>query len=311
MRSSRSMLWLALAAVAVVLAPMAVSPYFLMKAYCFMLFACAFNLLFGVAGLLSFGHAAYFGMAAYVTAHALKVWSVPPEVGVLIGTACALVMGAAFGWIAIRRLGIYFSMITLALSQLVYFVCLQAPFTHGEEGLQNVPRGKAFGLLDLQDTTMLYAFIVIVVAAALGLVWRIVHSPFGQVLKAIRENETRAVSLGYPTARYKLLAYVLSATLAGIAGSLKVLIFQLATLTDVHWHASGEVVLMALLGGIGTVFGPAAGALVLVGVQTYFAQLGAWVTIIQGLVFVVCVLMFRRGIVGEALALLARRTRRP
>lgn len=300
--------WSSCAVLAVLaVAPQFVSPFFVMKVLCFALFACAFNMLFGFAGLLSFGHAAYFGMAAYATGHALKIWGLPPEAGVSVGVACAVLMGAAFGSVAIRRQGIYFSMITLALAQMVYFLALQAPFTHGEEGLQAVPRGNLFGLVDLADTTSLYIFVVSVVLAALAGVWRIVHSPFGMVLKSIRDNETRATSLGYRTERYKLGAFVLSAGLAGLAGSLKVIVFQVATLTDVHWHASGEVVLMALLGGFGTVFGPALGALVVIAVQSYMAQLGAWVTIVQGLVFVSCVLAFRKGILGTALGVLAAR----
>lgn len=297
-----------LAGIVVLSGPALLSPYFLMKLYCFMLFACAFNLLLGYSGLLSFGHAAYFGMASYATGHVMKSWGLSPELGILVGVMCAALMGVIFGWIAIRRHGIYFSMITLALAQMVYFFCLQAPFTHGEEGIQAVPRGRLFGLVDLSATMPMYYFVAVVTGVSLWLIWRIVHSPFGRVLESIKENEPRAISLGYRTNRYKLLAFVLSATLAGVAGSLKVLSIQLASLTDVYWHASGEVVLMSLLGGMNTVFGPAVGAAILVSMQTYLAQTGAWITIIQGAIFLACVLMFRRGIVGEIIALSNRIT---
>lgn len=283
-------------------APLLIYPVFLMKALCFALFAAAFNLLLGYVGLLSFGHAAYFGLAAYVCGHAMKVWGFTPELAILLGTAVAGVMGAAFGWLAIRRSGIYFAMITLALAQMVFFFCVQAPFTHGEDGIQAIPRGHLFGLIDLTNSFALYYFVLAVFILGLLFLQRTVRSPFGQVIKAVRENEARATSLGYQTERYKLLAFVLSAALAGTAGSMEALVFQLASLTDVHWHASGEVVLMTLLGGVGTVFGPVVGAFLVVAIQNYFAQIGAWVTIIQGSIFVVCVLTFRRGIVGELMA---------
>jgi branched-chain amino acid transport system permease protein len=280
-------------------APFMIYPVFLMKALCFALFAAAFNLLLGYVGLLSFGHAAYFGFAAYVCGHAAKVWGLTPELAILTGTAVGTFMGLLFGWLAIRRQGIYFAMITLAFAQMVFFFCLQAPFTHGEDGIQAIPRGHLFGLLDLGSNLTLYYFVLVVFALGVLFIQRIVHSPFGHVLKAVRENERRATSLGYNTDRYKLTAFVLSAGISSLAGSMKVLVFQLASLTDVHWHASGEVVLMTLLGGMGTVLGPVVGAFLVVAIQNYFAQVGAWVTIIQGAIFVTCVLIFRRGIVGE------------
>ena len=297
--------WIALtlAIGAALLAPAVFYPVFLMKALCFALFACAFNLLLGYVGLLSFGHAAFFGFAAYVTGHAAKEWGWNPEAAILAGTAVATVLGGVFGGLAIRRQGIYFAMVTLALAQMVYFFCLQAPFTRGEDGIQAIPRGHLFGVLDLRDTASMYYFVLLVFAGGLWLIWRTVNSPFGQVLKAIRENEQRAISLGYKTDRYKLLAFVMSAALSGLAGSVKALVFQLASLTDVHWHTSGEVVLMTLMGGMGTVFGPVVGAFIVVSIQNYFAYVGAWVTVIQGTIFVVVVLLFRRGIVGELLAL--------
>jgi len=281
------------------LAPLVVYPMFLMKVMCFALFACAFNLLIGYVGLLSFGHAMFFGMASYTSAHAAKVWGLTPELAILFGTACACLLGVAAGLLAIRRQGIYFAMITLALAQMVYFFSLQAPFTGGEDGIQAVPRGKLFGLIDLNNVWAMYAFVFAIFIGGFLLIYRIVHSPFGQVLKAIRENESRAVSLGYDVDRYKLLAFVLSATLAGLAGGTKAIVFQLASLTDVHWTMSGEVVLMSLVGGLGTIFGPVVGAAVIMAMQNYLAHLGAWVTIVQGAIFVVCVLAFRRGIVGE------------
>jgi len=273
-----------------------------MKALCFALFACAFNLLIGYVGLVSFGHALYFGWASYLAAYSAKVWGLPPELAVLCGTATALVLGVIAGVVAIRRQGIYFAMITLALAQMIYFFCLQAPFTHGEDGIQSVPRGRLFGLLDLSNTLTMYYFVLIVFIAAFALIYRVIHSPFGQVLKAIRENEPRAISLGYDAERYKLLAFVLSATLAGLAGATKAIVFQLASLTDVHWTMSGEVVLMTLLGGMGTVFGPVVGAFIIIGLENYLAAFGEWVTVITGGIFVVCVLAFRRGIVGEIMA---------
>ncbi|MEK7372131.1 MAG: branched-chain amino acid ABC transporter permease [candidate division NC10 bacterium] len=279
--------------------PFFVYPVFLMKALCFALFACAFNLLIGYVGLLSFGHAAYLGSAGYLTAHAAKVWGFPPELAILTGTATAAVLGLVIGALAIRRQGIYFAMITLALAQMIYFFSLQAPFTHGEDGIQAVPRGTLLGLLDLRQTTIMYFVVLAIFLGGFLLIYRTIHSPFGQVLKAIRENEPRAVSLGYRADQYKLIAFVLSATLSGLAGATKALVFQLASLTDVHWTMSGEVVLMTLLGGLGTVFGPVVGAFIVIALENYLAQLGAWVTVVQGLIFVVCVLTFRRGVIGE------------
>ncbi len=280
-------------------APLAVYPVFLMKAMCFALFACAFNLLIGYGGLLSFGHAMFLGTAGYVTAHAAKVWGLPPEFAILAGTAAAALLGLVTGLLAIRRQGIYFAMITLALAQMIYFFCVQAPFTGGEDGIQAVPRGTLFGLFDLSNVWAMYGTVFAVFMAGFMLIYRVIHSPFGQVLKAIRENESRAISLGYDVNRYKLLAYLLSATLAGLAGATKALVFQLASLTDVHWSMSGEVVLMTLLGGLGTVFGPVVGAFIIITMENYLSQLGAWVTVVQGGIFVVCVLTFRRGVIGE------------
>ena len=281
------------------LAPLAVYPVFMMKVMCFALFACAFNLLIGFGGLLSFGHAMFLGTAGYATAHAAKEWGFPPEFAIVFGTSCSFLLGIVTGLLAIRRQGIYFAMITLALAQMLYFFYLQAPFTHGEDGIQAVPRGRLFGFIDLSSITAMYYTVMVVFVAGFLLVYRAIHSPFGQVLKAIRENEPRAISLGYDTTHYKFLAYVLSATLAGLAGAIKSLVFQLASLTDVHWTMSGEVVLMTLLGGLGTIFGPVVGALIIITMENYLAQLGAWVTIVQGAIFVVCVLTFRRGVVGE------------
>jgi branched-chain amino acid transport system permease protein len=274
-------------------------PFFVMQALCFALLACAFNLLIGFGGLLSFGHAMFLGTAGYFTAHALKVWGVSPEIGIIIGTAGAAALGLITGYVSIRRQGIYFSMITLALSQLLYFIYLQAPFTHGEDGIQGIPQGKMFWFLDLSKPTVLY---YVVLAGFLGgflLIYRTINSPFGEVLKSIRENEPRAISLGYKTDQYKLLAYILSGTLAGFAGSLKVFVAQNASLTDVHWSMSGEIVLMTLVGGLGTIFGPVVGAFVIIAMQQYLAGFGQWVTVIQGVIFVACVLTFRRGIIGE------------
>ena len=288
-------------------APFFIYPVLVMKILCFALFACAFNLLLGYTGLLSFGHAVFFGSAAYVAGHALKVWQLPPLAGILAGTLAATALGWAIGSLAIRRQGIYFAMITLALAQMVYFIFLQAPFTGGEDGLQGVPRGTLFGLLDLADDVSLYYVVLAIVVGAFWLIQRTIHSPFGQILKAIRENEPRAVSLGYDVARYKLLAFVLSAGLAGLAGATKALVFKFATLTDAHWHTSGEVVLMTLLGGMGTVFGPVVGATVIVTLQNELAdKVGSLVTVIVGSIFVACVLAFRRGIVGESIALWRR-----
>ena len=294
-------LWVALAVMVafLVLAPTVVYPVFLMKVMCFALFACAFNLLIGFGGLLSFGHAMFLGTAGYAAAHASKAWGWNPEFAVLFATLCSTALGVVVGLLAIRRQGIYFAMITLALSQMVFFFYLQTPFTGGEDGIQAVPRGHLFGMIDLADNTAMYVFVLVVFLVGFGAIWRIVHSPFGQVLKAIRENEPRALSLGYDTDLYKLVAFILSGTFAGMAGGLKSLVFQLASLTDVHWSMSGEVVLMTLVGGLGTLFGPVVGAAVIVTMQNYLAQLGAWVTVVQGVIFVICVLAFRRGVIGE------------
>jgi len=281
-----------------------VYPTFLMKCWAFALFACAFNLLLGFTGLLSFGHAAFFGAAAYVAGYSIKEWGVTPEVGILSGMVFAALLGWVFGSLAIRRAGIYFAMITLALAQMLYFVLLQMKFLGGEDGLQGVPRGKLFGFIDLADSMNLYYVVFGIFLAGFFLIYRTINSPFGQVLKSIRENEPRAVSLGYDVARYKLLAFILSAGLAGLAGATKTVVFQLASLTDAHWHTSGEVVLMTLLGGLGTVFGPVVGAFVIVGLQNQLAdKVGSWVQVIMGVIFVICVLAFRRGIVGELMAL--------
>ena len=302
-----------------ILAPFVIYPVFLMKVMCFALFASAFNLLLGYVGLLSFGHAMFLGTAGYVAAHVAKEGLVlngltlfgvtlpvylnlppfNPEFALLAGVGASALLGIVTGMLAIKRQGIYFAMITLALAQMIYFFCVQAPFTHGEDGIQAVPRGKLFGAIDLSDVQNMYAFVLVIFVAGFLFIHRIVHSPFGQVLKAIRENESRAISLGYGANRYKLLAFVLSATLSGVAGATNALVFQLAALNAVHWTMSGEVVLMTLVGGLGTVFGPVIGALFVVAMENYLAQLGAWVTIAQGFIFVVCVLTFRRGIVGE------------
>jgi branched-chain amino acid transport system permease protein len=297
-------------------APAYFYPVSVMKALCFALFACAFNLLIGYVGLLSFGHALFFGYGAYVAAHLAKVgtiaipywaghWLViplpplPPEIAILGGTVAGGVLGLIAGAIAIRRQGIYFAMITLALAQMMYFFAVQAPFTHGEDGIQAVPRGKLFGLFDLSNQMTMYVAVLVIFLAGFLLIYRIINSPFGEVLKAIRENEPRAISLGYRTERYKLAAFVMSATLAGLAGGTKAIVFQLASLTDVDWPMSGEVVLMTLVGGLGTVFGPVVGAFVIIAMQDNLAHYGQWVTVIQGVIFVACVLLFRRGIVGE------------
>jgi len=287
-----------------IIGPFVVYPVFLMKALCFALFACALNLLIGYVGLISFGHALFFGWASYLTAYAAKTWGLPPELAIGIGTATAAVLGVIAGGLAIRRQGIYFAMITLALSQMMYFFALQAKFTGGEDGIQGVPRGRLFGVFNLANEGTMYVFVLVVVLAGFLLIYRIINSPFGEVLKAIRENEQRTISLGYNTERYKLVAFVLSATLAGLAGSLNSLVFQLASLTDVHWTMSGDVVLMTLLGGLGTVFGPVVGAFLVIAMQNYLAPFGQWVLVIQGAIFVVCVLLFRRGIVGEIAHLL-------
>ena len=303
-RSQRTapMLQVALLVVAVgclAAAPLFLYPIFLMKLLCFALFACAFNLLLGYTGLLSFGHATFFGGAAYFTAHAMKTWGVTPEAGILIGVAGAALLGLVVGFFAIRRQGIYFAMITLALGQMFYFFCLQATFTHGEDGIQSVPRGHLFGLIDLNRPTSMYYFVLVVFLIGMAIIWRFVNSPFGMILKSIRENEQRAISLGYSVGSYKLGAFVMSAALTGLAGGLKALVFQFATLTDVGWQMSGEVILMTLLGGIGTMVGPVVGAGLVVTLQNYLATSDFPVTIVTGIVFMACVLLFRRGIVGE------------
>ena len=274
-------------------------PFFVMQALCFALLACAFNLLIGYGGLLSFGHAMFLGTAGYISAHALKVWGLPPELGILAGTAGAAALGVVTGIVAIRRQGIYFAMITLALSQLLYFIYLQTPFTHGEDGIQGIPQGHLFGIFDLSKPTTLYYVVLAGFLAGFLLIYRTINSPFGEVLKAIRENEPRAISLGYKTDQYKLLAFILSATLAGFAGSLKVFVAQNASLTDVEVAMSGQIVLMTLVGGLGTVFGPVVGAFVIIAMQQYLASFRQWVTVIQGVIFVACVLTFRRGVIGE------------
>ncbi len=306
-------------------APFGIYPFFLMQALCFALFACAFNLLIGYVGLLSFGHAMFLGTGGYIAAHFAKEGTIyfpgfsafgttyispallnlgpqRPEVAILIGVAVAALVGLAVGQLAIKRQGIYFSMITLALSQMIYFIALQAPFTHGEDGIQSVPRGMMFGVLDLSKPLVMYFVVLAIFMFGVLLIYRTINSPFGEVLKAIRENEPRAVSLGYKVDQYKLAAFVLSASLVGLAGATKAIVAQSASLTDVHWTMSGEVVLMTLVGGLGTLFGPIAGAFVIVGMQTYLSGLGQWVTVIQGVIFVACVLAFRRGIIGEIAA---------
>ena len=287
-------------------APFYVYPVFAMNVLCLALFASAFNLLLGYAGLLSFGHAAFLGAAGYVTGQAVKTWGLPVELAILAGTAVSALLGLIFGALAIRRSGIYFAMITLGFAQMIYFLVLQMPWTGGEDGLQGVPRGKLFGLLSLQGNYEMYYFVFALFLAGFWVIHRTIHSPFGHVLRAIRENEPRALSLGYDVDRYKLLAFVISAGLSGLAGSMKALVFQSATLSDVHWHQSGVVVLMTLLGGMGTPIGPSVGALLVVALENYLASYGSWVTVITGAVFVACVLAFRRGIVGEILALVKR-----
>ena len=281
-------------------------PFFVMQALCFALVACAFNLLIGYGGLLSFGHAMFLGTAGYCSAHALKVWGLEPVLGILVGTGAACALAVVTGYISIRRQGIYFSMITLALSQLLYFLYLQTPFTHGEDGIQGIPQGMMLGFIDLSKPTILYYVVLIGFLAGFLLIFRTINSPFGEVLKSIRENEQRAISLGYKTDQYKLLAFILSGTIAGFAGSLKVFVAKNASLTDVHWSMSGEIVLMTLVGGLGTVFGPVVGAFVIIAMQQYLAGFGQWVTVIQGAIFVSCVLLFRRGLVGEIAHLLKR-----
>ena len=290
----------------VVLALLTIVPFqgfvydlFMMKVFCFAIFAASLNLLLGFAGLLSFGHAALFGTGAYITAHVMKEWGLTPELGLICGVLCSTALGYVFGALAIRRQGIYFAMITLALAQVIYFSATQVPFTNGEDGIQGVPRGKLLGLIELSSSTHMYYFALIVFILAFFMIKRIVSSPFGQVMKSIRENEPRAISLGYDVNRYKLIAFTLSAGLAGLGGGLKSLVLQLASLSDVFWHTSGEAVLMTILGGIGTLWGPVAGAAVIINLQNYLANLGGWSTIATGAIFVICVLAFRRGIIGE------------
>ena len=299
LRSQSEAIGFVVMVVALVVAPFLTYPLFLMQAMCFALFACAFNLLIGYVGLLSFGHALYFGWASYLSAYSAKAWGFPPEFAILTGTATAAICGLVAGSLAIRRQGIYFAMITLALAQMMYFFALQAKFTGGEDGIQAVPRGHLFGIFDLKNEMTMYAVVLVIFLAGFLFIYRIIHSPFGEVLKAIRENETRAISLGYKTDRYKLVAFVLSATLAGVAGATKAIVLQLASLTDVNWPMSGEVVLMTLVGGLGTIFGPVAGAFVILVMQFKLAPIGEWVLVIQGVIFVACVLLFRRGIIGE------------
>ena len=290
------------------IAPFVLYPTFLMKVLCFALFACAFNLLLGFAGLLSFGHAAFFGGSAYITGYLCRDLGLSPELGLLAGAAFGGVLGALFGMLAIRREGIYFAMITLGLAQLVYFLAVQMKFTGGEDGLQGIPRGRLFGVVDMSDNIAMYFFVFAVFLAGFWLIHRTIHSPFGQILKAIRDNEARATSLGYDVAKFKLLAFVISASLAGLAGSMKSLVFQLASLADVHWHTSGQVVLMTLLGGLGTILGPVAGAITIVSLEDLLAdKVGSWVTVIMGAIFVICVLLFRRGVVGEIGALFGKK----
>jgi branched-chain amino acid transport system permease protein len=292
------LIWTAALIGLALVAPYFLYPVFLMRALCLALFACAFNLLLGYVGLLSFGHAAFMGTAAYITAHTAKVWGLPPELAILAGVAAAAVLGAGFGWLAIRRQGIYFAMITLALAQMIAFFALQAPFTGGEDGIRAVPRGHLLGFIDLDNTITMYYFVLAMFLAGFAIIQRTINSPFGQVIRAIRENEPRATSLGYHTERYKLLTFVLSAALAGLAGATKALALQFAFLTDVDWTTSGQVVLMTLVGGVGTPLGPVVGAFIIVTMENYLAQTGSWVTIIEGIIFVICVLTFRRGIVG-------------
>lgn len=303
-------LWIILIVLGLV-APYVLYPVFVMKLLCFALFACAFNLLLGYTGLLSFGHAAFFGAAAYAAGHSIKAWGFPTELGILTGTLVACVLGVVFGKLAIRRQGIYFAMVTLALAQIVYFVALKSSFTGGEDGLQGVPRGRLLGFIDLNDSLNMYYFVLAIFLFGFWLIARIVDSPFGQVLKAIRENEPRALSLGYDVSRFKLIAFVLSATLSGLAGATKAVVFQFASLTDVYWATSGEVVLMTLVGGVGTIIGPMVGAFTVVSLHSRLSWMGSWVTVIVGITFIVCVLVFRRGIVGEMQVLMRRLRGRP
>ena len=297
--NSLSAVILGIALVGLLAAPFMVYPIFLMKMLCFALFASAFNLLLGYTGILSFGHAAFFGGAAYITAHTVKEWGVTPEAGLILGILAAAALGLVIGYLAIRRQGIYSTMITLALAQMFFFFCLQASFTHGEDGLQGVPRGYLFGFIDLNQPMTMYYFVLAVFVLGVFVIWRIINSPFGMILKSVRENENRAISLGYSVNRYKLAAFVMSAALAGLAGGLKALVFQFATLTDVGWQMSGEVILMTLLGGIGTLIGPIVGAAFVVALQNYLATSDFPVTIVTGVIFMACVLLFRKGIIGE------------
>ena len=290
--------------------PFVLSPVFIMKALCFAIFAMSLNLLLGYAGLLSFGHAALLGSGSYITGHVAKVWGLPTELALLVGVAAGALMGLLFGVLTSRRAGIYFAMITFALAQMVYFLALQLPFTGGEDGLQAIPRGYLLGTFDLTDNVLMYYFVLAIFILGLAFVWRVVTSPFGQVLRAVKDNEPRAISLGYKPHHVKIVVFTIAGGLGGLAGGLKALVFGIASLTDVYWHTNGEVVLMTILGGVGTLFGPVVGAFVVVLIQNYFAESGAWVTIIQGIVFVVVVLSFRRGLVGELGPLLRRLTAR-
>ncbi len=288
-------------------APLFAYPVFVMDLLCFALFACAFNLLLGYAGLLSFGHAAFFGGAAYITGYVTKEWGFSPLLGIVTGAGFAMVLGAAFGFLAIRRQGIYFAMVTLALAQIVYFLALQMPFTGGENGLQGIPRGHLFGLIDLNNSLAMYYFVFAIFLIGFGIIYRTINSPFGEVLQAIRENESRALSLGYDVDHFKLLAFVISATLAGLAGATKAIIFQFAALTNAHWQTSGEVILMTLVGGLGTIFGPVVGAITVGALSHELSAYGSWVQVILGTIFVVCVMVFRRGIIGELQRLVSRK----
>jgi branched-chain amino acid transport system permease protein len=305
------LIWTAVLIGLAVVAPYFFYPVFLMRALCLALFACSFNLLLGYVGLLSFGHAAFMGSASYITAYTVKSWGFPPELGILAGVAVAAALGLVFGWLAIRRQGIYFAMITLALAQMVAFFAQEVKFTGGEDGIQAVPRGHSLGVIPLDDTYVMYYFVLAIFIASFALIQRTINSPFGQVIKAIRENEPRAISLGYRAERYKLLAFVLSAALAGLAGAIKCLVLQFASLGDVDWTTSGQVVLMTLVGGVGTPLGPVVGAFIIVTMENYLAQTGSWVTIIEGVIFVVCVLTFRRGIVGVLTPYLISRSEPP
>jgi branched-chain amino acid transport system permease protein len=286
----------------IIICPFFLYPVFLMRVLCVALFACAFNLMIGYVGLLSFGHAAFYGMGAYVAAWTMKFWHIDAAVAIIFGGLTGAVLGLILGYLAIRRSGIYFAMITLALAQMVYFFCLEAPFTGGEDGIQQVPRGHLFGFINLSNDMTMYWLVAAIFLAGFLLIHRIIHSPFGQVMKGIRENEPRAISLGYRTTDYKLIAFVLSTALSGVAGGTKALVFGIATLTDVHYSTSGEVVLTTLVGGLGTVFGPVMGAVVITSMENYLAQFGSWVTVTQGAIFMACVLAFRRGIIGEIAA---------